>query len=179
MPFLIVSLLLTRWISAQPLGAGNARQPSEYEVKAAFLLNFTKFIEWPSGADAANGHFNICILGQDPFGETLDQIVTGEKVEGHPIAVRRISALSAATCEILFISKSERDVGKVLAETAGGTLTIGETEGFLRQGGMIALVVDDRRVRFDVNTAAAARGGLRISSRLLNVARSVENQARP
>jgi hypothetical protein len=154
-------------------------QLSEYEVKAAFLLNFTKFIEWPVRAVPAGAPFSICIAGEDPFGITLEQLVQGEKVESHPIVVRRIPGPVNGSCEILFISRSERDVEKILSEVPPGVLTVGDTDAFLRQGGMIALVIDNRRVRFDVDVRAAARAGLKISSRLLNVARTVENQVRP
>ena len=181
---LCFALLNSLFFSAMPRAYAQARdqrtstQLSEYEVKAACLLNFTKFIEWPPAANQAGTPFVICVLGQDPFGPVLDQIVEGEKVEDRPIVVRRISELTPDPCSILFISKSEHDAGRILSEVRQGVLTVGEMDGFLRLGGMIALVVENRRVRFDVDARAASRGGFKLSSRLLNVARTVENQGR-
>ena len=149
------------------------REAAEYEVKAAYLLNFTKFVEWPrTQDDPAAETFSICILGDDPFGGTLDQLVRNEAVNGRPIAVRRIRRLEES-CEVLFVSRSERDVFRVLSRVTKGVLTVGEEPGFLRDGGMINLLVEDRRVRFDVNLEKAESSSLRISSRLLGVARSV------
>lgn len=150
-----------------------APQPSEYEVKAAFILNFTRFIEWPPSAAGADGHFTICILGEDPFGKALDEAVAGERVNDRPIVVRRMRQPGRG-CEILFFPRSEKGAARVLPETGPGVLTVGETSDFLHFGGMIAFSVENRRVRFDVNQAAVARASLQISSKLLNVARSVE-----
>lgn len=154
----------------------SASQPSEYEVKAAFLLNFTKFIEWPRNTNSMESPFTICILGEDPFGTSLDQIVEGEQVAQRRLAVRRIRAVSNS-CEVLFIGKSERSIAQILAEIPSGVLTVGESDDFIRQGGMIAFAVENRRVRFDIDERAAARGGLKISSKLLNVARSMGRPA--
>jgi hypothetical protein len=143
---------------------------SEYDVKAAYLLNFTKFVDWPSRSLEP---FTICIVGDDPFGGSLTQILEGEQVNGRRIAVRHVSQPSRS-CEVVFISKSEGSVGRTLAEVPAGVLTVGEGNEFLRRGGMIAFVLDNRRVRFDVNQRAIEKGGVRVSSRLLNVARVVE-----
>jgi hypothetical protein len=164
-------------VNGQDQSSRGFPQASEYDVKAAFLLNFTKFIEWPARS-APNTPFTICIAGEDPFGQTLNQLTEGENVEGHPIVIRRVSTSAIGACEILFISRSEKEPGRILSELPPGVLTVGESDGFLRQGGMIALAVENRRVRFDVDVRAASRAGLKISSRLLNVARSVENQVR-
>lgn len=159
--------------SQSPGAPGQAAAPSEYEVKAAFLLNFTKFIEWSAETHAAEGPFTICILGSDPFGAVIDQLVDGESVGRRAIAVRRLRE-PARGCELLFIGKSERGAARAIASAGNGVLTVGETDDFLQQGGAIAFVIENRRVRFDVNERAALRKGLRISSRLLNVARVVE-----
>ena len=156
--------------------AGHGSEVQEYQVKAVFLLNFTKFIEWPPSAFAApDSPIAICILGEDPFGKTLDQVVAGEVVNGHRVVVERIKTAPAPkTCQVLFIARSERDVVKVLAAFGPGVLTIGEGQSFVRDGGMIAFVVENRRVRFGVNEGAAANAGLVVSSKLLNIARWVE-----
>ena len=149
--------------------------PLEYQVKAAFLLNFTKFIEWPPAAFLdARSPLTICILGEDPFGTVLDQMVSGETLNGRQITLRRIQGLpEPKTCQVIFFHNSERNLSETLAGLAPGTLTVGEGDDFLRQGGIVAFVVENRRVRFDVNRGAAATALLTISSRLLNVARFV------
>ena len=150
--------------------------PLEYQVKAAFLLNFTRFIEWPPGAFAgAAGPFAICILGTDPFGKALDDIVEGEAVGAHKLTVRRISEAPAPkTCQMLFIGPGEKEVSRTLETLEPGVLTVGEEDGFARDGGVIEFVLDQRRVRFDINVPAAVRAGLKLSSRLLSVARVIE-----
>jgi hypothetical protein len=145
----------------------------EYHVKAAFLLNFTRFVEWPS-TEPADAPFPICILGRDPFGSALDRMLEGESVDGHKLVIRRIKRDQTQSCRIVFAERSERDLSKLLPGLGRGVLTVGEGDGFLREGGMIAFVIDNRRVRFDINQAAASAAALRISSKLLNVARSVE-----
>src|SRR5277367_6578191 len=153
-----------------------AQPPTEYDVKAAFLLNFTKFVEWPAGAlpDAASP-FTICILGRDPFGRALDDIVAGETVGDRKLVVRRLAdAAPPRTCQVVFYDRSKATARAALAALGSGVLTVGEGESFLRDGGMIGFVVDNRRVRFDINQDAAEKNGLKLSSRLLTVARSVE-----
>jgi hypothetical protein len=153
-----------------------AEEPLEYEVKAAFLLNFTKFIEWPAEAFASPGSpVSICILGEDSFGSTLDQIVSGEAINGRKVTAQRIKrAPPPRTCQILFVSKSEREAARILPELGPGVLTVGERDTFIREGGMIAFVIENRRVRFDINQIVAEKAGLKLSSKLLSVARSVE-----
>jgi len=145
-------------------------------VKATFLLNFTKFVEWPAAAfeDAASP-ISICILGDDPFQGILNQLVEGEVVNGRRVTVQKIRrAPSPKSCQILFAGKPEKDLPAVLAAVGPGVLTVGEGPDFLREGGIIAFVVENRRVRFDINQSAAANASLILSSRLLSVARTVE-----
>ncbi len=152
-------------------------QVSEHQVKAAFLLNFTKFVEWPETA-FGDGHspIAICVLGEDPFGSALDQIVEGEVVEGRRVIVRRIKEPPVAKqCQVLFVSPVIKDVSQILTSGGTGILTVGEgSDNFLREGGVISFVVENRHVRFDINQSAAETEGLKLSSRLLRVARSVE-----
>ncbi|HEY3823849.1 MAG TPA: YfiR family protein [Bryobacteraceae bacterium] len=159
---------------AQPCAAADS--PLEYGVKAAFLLNFTKFIAWPPTAwSDSQAPMEICILGKDPFGSALDEVVRGESVSGHRLAVRHIAqAPAAGTCQILFIDPEVKDVPRLLGGAAHGILTVGEGERFIRDGGMIAFVIDNRRVRFDVNQGAVGNADLKISSKLLSVARTVK-----
>lgn len=152
-----------------------AQGPSEYQVKAVFLLNFTKFIEWPATAfETSKSPMEICILGNDPFGNTLEQMVKGEVVNGRPLAVQRVKhPPPPKSCHVLFMASIDKNI-QALADAGPGRLTVGEGSTFLREGGMISFVIENRRVRFDVNQTAAQKAGLKISSKLLAVARSVE-----
>jgi hypothetical protein len=150
--------------------------PLEYQVKAAFLLNFTKFVQWPAVAFSdQRSPLAICILGEDPFGSWLDEIVKGEAVNGRELVVQRIRrAPQAKSCQVLFVARQEKEVPRILDDLGPGVLTVGEGENFLEDGGIIAFVIEDRRVRFDINQRGAARARLTLSSRLMSVARSVK-----
>jgi hypothetical protein len=143
----------------------------EYQLKAAFLLKFTLFVEW-SEADS-HAPFAVCIVGEDPFGSVLDQTVEGETINGRKIVIRRVRREGTSGCGMLYISAQEKNPSEILAGAGSGVLTIGEGDTFLDQGGMIAFVIDNRRVRFDADPAAARKAGLKLSSRLLSVARIV------
>jgi hypothetical protein len=144
----------------------------EYPVKAAFLYEFARFVEWPD-VGAAAGPLCIGVLGDDPFGETLDRAVIGKKAGGRALEVRRFRNLEELSpCAILFVTTSEiRRLDAVLTKTAGWpTLTVGEHDGFTGSGGMVRFFVDGNRVRFEVNLRAAENAGLRLSSRMLAIA---------
>jgi hypothetical protein len=153
-----------------------ADESLEYQVKAAFLLNFTKFIDWPPTAFAdANSPVAICILGDDPFGGTLNQIVAGEVVNNRKVVAQRTKRIPPPkSCHVLFVSPSEKDVRKTLGGLGPGVLTVGEGEGFVHEGGMIAFVIENRRVRFEINQGVAESAGLKLSSKLLTVAKAIE-----
>jgi hypothetical protein len=170
-----LALLLCRFSTATESFSPIDEPPLEYRVKAVFLLNFTKFVEWPEGTfGAPDAPLSICILGEDPFGRALDSVIEGETINNRRIVVRRIQRLPLPSCQVLFMGRDEKDISHTLAAVRTGVLTVGEGDRFLREGGMIAFVLDNRRVRFDINQAAAASSGLQISSKLLNVARTVE-----
>ena len=153
----------------------DAESPLEYQVKAAFLLNFTRFVDWPPEAfPNSEAPFTICIYGGDPFGGALERTVEGETVNGRPVAIRRIGLSQPHACQVVFADRQQKDVSRLLAGLGAGVLTVGETDQFLREGGMIAFHLENRRVRFDINQSAATRAGLRLSSKLLSVARNVE-----
>ncbi len=160
------------------LGAASSRDadppPLEYRLKAVFLLDFTKFVDWPPGAlGPADAPFNICILGNNPFGSELDQVVSGEAAQGRKVAVQKISRVPApGTCPIVFVGRLEDDSIDIGA-LGRGVLTVGEGEEFVRRGGMIGFVVDNRRVTFDINWRVSEAAGLKLSSRLLGVAKTV------
>lgn len=161
---------------AWPVNAEEA--PLEYDVKAAFLLNFTKFIDWPASAFAStDAPFRICITGEDPFGASLAKIVEGEQVSSRPIAVEKMGREQLTHCQIVFFGRSEKNVAEAISRLGPGVLTVGESPDFLRAGGVIRFVVENNHVRFDVNQPTARKAGLEISSRLLKVARNVEGGA--
>jgi hypothetical protein len=152
-------------------------QVSEHQVKAAFLLNFTKFVEWPQAAFGdQRSPIAICVLGEDPIGGALDQLVEGEVVDGRRVVVRRLKEPPASKqCQVLFVSPAIKDVSQMLSALGSGILTVSEdSDRFLRDGGVISFVIENRHVRFDINQSAAESEGLKLSSRLLRVARSVE-----
>lgn len=151
--------------------AGSA--PEEYQVKAAFLFNFVRFVEWPANTLGAGDPLTLCVFGQDPFGTNLDQIVSGKTANGKPLVIRRISDPSALRgCQIVFLAASEMRRFDAMAGALAdlSVLTVGEAKGFAERGGVINLVVQDEHVRFEINPAAAARARLRISSKLLQLA---------
>jgi hypothetical protein len=151
-------------------------QPLEYQVKAAFLLNFTKFVEWPPSAFLdSSAPISVCIVGSDPFGGALDQIVHGENVNSHKVVVQRVSAGPVPkSCNVVFLGNLEKHIPEILAGLDPGVLTVGDSPDFLREGGVIAFVIENRKVRFEVNQTAAEKAGIKLSSKLLSVARSVE-----
>ena len=156
----------------------------EYDIKATFLFNFSQFVEWPADAlGDANAPFIIGILGVDPFGRFLDELIKNETVHGKPIEIRRFARLEEVTHpHILFISKSENArVESILDKVRGRSiLTVGESteRSFAKRGGMIGLVTESARVRVRINLEAAREARLVISSKLLGIAEIVETEAR-
>jgi len=161
------------------LTGARAQSPaaSEYQVKAAFLYNFAKFIEWPASSFSdASAPLRICILGQDPFGADLRDIADEKSVNGRKIQVIPLADLRMArACHILFIASSEKAQLKQTLESLQGAdvLTVGDTKGFVEKGGMINFVLENDRVRFEVNHKAAEQAGLKVSAKLLSIAKSV------
>jgi YfiR/HmsC-like len=162
-------------------GALEAQSVSEYEIKAAFLYKFASFIQWPTAAQgpapAGAGPICIGVLGADRFGSSLDQVVRGKVVGGREFAVERFqSANQAQHCDIVFISGSEQSrISEILVVLRGRPiLTVSEVAGFCERGGLINLRVVDSAVRFEVNVAGGERAGLHFSSKLLSLARIVQ-----
>jgi hypothetical protein len=154
-----------------------AQRPAEYQVKAAYLYGFGRFIEWPAAAPVAgDGAFVLCVLGEDPFGRLLDQAAEGAVLRNQPVSVRRIDrAEDGAACDTLFVSASEQArLPRILAVLGRQpVLTVGDSPEFAQRGGMIGFSMDGSRVRFTVNLAAAQGAGLMLQSELLRVAASV------
>jgi len=153
----------------------------EYEVKAAFLYNFAKFVEWPSTAFATpEAPLVFCIIGANPFEGRLERVVNDRTANGRRIVVRDdVATGQTGGCHLVFVPESEegsmaRLLHPVNAAPEAPMLTVGEAEGFTEAGGMIELVVDEGRVRFDINAGMAERRGLKLSSQLLKLARHVE-----
>jgi hypothetical protein len=145
----------------------------EYQVKAAFLFNFAKFVEWPPDAfSSADEPIGICVLGQNPFGSGLDETVRGKVVANRTVVVlQNPDAQHVSKCHIVFVSGSEGKRSLILEELKSKrVLTISETDGVNWGGGVIGLSLKDGRVRIEIDPAAAERAGLRISSKLLSLA---------
>lgn len=168
---LLVTLLVA-WCalsSAEDLQSGN-----EYQVKALFLYNFAKFVEWPSAM--SGGPICIGVLGDDPFGDALDRTIEGKTVNGRGFVVKRLkSEAEARQCHIVFVNLPDKKRLRSLLDTLKGAavLTVGETRGFAEGGGVINFVVIDDRVRFEANMDAAEQAGLKLSSKLLSLAKIV------
>jgi hypothetical protein len=161
-----------------PLAIAQQSKPEEYQVKAVYLYNFGKFIEWPATVPKTES-FNICILGRDPFGPILDATLGGEAINNRKLAARRIAATREADgCRILFISSSETArVKEILtAVEKRGVLTVSDMAGFTSSGGMIQFVLKANKVRFEVNLTAAEKAGLVLNSQLLKVATGVRKE---
>ena len=152
-------------------------QPTEYQIKAAFIYNFARFVDWPTQDFAdASSPLIIGVLGKNDFGFSLAQTINGKTVYGHPLQFKLLPSLSQATnCQVLFISTSEKNhISKIISTVrAASILTVGETDDFIAQGGMIRLRIVDDKVRFDINNSAAKNAGLTISSKLLTLAINV------
>jgi hypothetical protein len=169
----LIYLLL--WAAAPRPAEAESR---EYQIKAAFLVNFLHFVTWPPGAFTKDEMpFCIGILGEDPFGAALDQAVRSETVGQHPIIVRRWKRLADCKgCQLLFMSRSEEKnmdaiLGKLRAQPI---LTVSETRGFARSGGIINFYLEGNKVRFEINPAAALRSHLKISAQLLNLGKIID-----
>ncbi len=178
-PRLLAALAVCVGCLAVPEPGSGQGIASEPDVKAAFLYNFTKFVEWPAASfPEARSPLKLCILGEDPFGKTLKALIE-EGVGGHPVTLLRLDSLNdPVACHVLFISRSERDrlprIFGVLHDAP--VLTVGETPGFVDQGGMINFLLEGSKVRFEINQEAAERAGLRISSKLLALAKRVKGR---
>jgi hypothetical protein len=165
------------------LSCGEARAdsgPSEYEVKAVFLYNFAKFVEWPSPTFSETGGAVVLgVFGDDPFGPALERIALHQQVQGRRIVIRRARSLSElGFCHLVFLG-SPGPGGSwpqtIRAASAAGQLVVGDTSDFAVQGGGIGFFVEERRVRFVVNLAATDRAGLKVSSKLLKIAKVIRN----
>jgi hypothetical protein len=165
-----------RWsvMAQQPAG------PSEYQVKAAFLYNFAKFVEWPSHSfSASNAPITIGVLGKNPFGGELERMAKNKVLNGRPLLVESLASSTDPAlkhCQIVFIQPMDKNrISDVLTALKDKpTLTVSESDGFMQCGGMINFVMDGKKVRFEINDTAATQAGLRISSKLISLSKKTE-----
>lgn len=157
-------------------GASAEPVSKEYQLKAAFLYNFTKFVEWPTHRLAApETPLIIGVLGHNPFGDELAKAVQGRTQNGHPLVVTNLTAAPAGTnVHLLFVPRGqeERFEPHRTKLHAAGVLTVGETEAFAQADGLITFTTEAGKIRFDINQAAAEAAGLKISSKLLQLAKA-------
>jgi hypothetical protein len=169
-------LIVAARLSIAPTRAATTT-PTEYEVKAVFIYNFAKYIQWPASTTAdAKRRFVIVVVGKDPFGPVLDEVMRGHSVQGRPVAVRRLERLEdVGNCDILFVASSERVRLQQILEVSrtAPVLTVGDMDQFAQRGGMINLTTEENRIRFEINVKAIERVGLKASSQLLRLARIV------
>ena len=154
---------------------GQQSKPEEYQVKAVYLYNFGRFVQWPESG-AKDDPFAICVLGHDPFEAILDTTLANGKIDSHRLVARRITShREARSCRILFISASELSRAKEILSLLEGwpVLTVSDMPSFVSNGGMIQFVLKDNKVRFEVNLTVAEKAGLTLSSQLLKVATEV------
>ncbi len=157
--------------------ASRAQPTLENDVKATFLYNFTKFIEWPAAPSPAPGRFRLCVLADPEFTRAVDRTIAGELVEGRQLErVEPQSVGEVSTCAILYVGREhvDRSAPWLAAARDLPVLTVGDGPQFVQRGGAIGFVLENNRVRFDVSALAVQRAGLKVSSKLLRVARSVE-----
>jgi hypothetical protein len=146
----------------------------EYQVKAAFVVNFASFVEWPAAAfRGPQDAFTICVLGRDPFGHWLESLVQGKVVDGRAFAVRHVNDVPQVSgCQILFLCASERlRFRSILTDLKGSSvLPVGDTSDFIAEGGVIGMRLDEGRIRIQIHAQGAKERNLRISAHLLSLA---------
>jgi hypothetical protein len=173
-PFGIRALLVLSLLIALPFSALPQGSPSEYQVKAAFLFNFAKFVEWPPRAfTETNSPIVIGVLGKNVFGNDLETTIRDKTVNNRQFRFKHFaSATEATNCHILFISSSERDnLAKIVASLHhASVLTVSDTDGFIKAGGIVNFTFDGPKIRFEISDEAAKNAGLRVSSKLLSLA---------
>ena len=168
------------WLAGGVADGEDRSGVSEYQLKAAFLYNFTQFTEWPADAFAtADAPIVIGIVGEDPFGKTLDDAVRGEVVRGRPLVVQRFRAdEDIGRCHILFIGRSEKErLRAVLIQLQGRpVLTVSDMNDFALEGGIVHLQLANKSVKLEINQAVAEEAGVQISAKLLRLARIAQTK---
>jgi hypothetical protein len=156
---------------------GQTKPRGEYDVKAAFLFNLAKFIDWPATSfESPRSPFAICILGKDPFGRSIDDALQGRSIDDRPVSVTRVKDTAEGRhCQILFVGIVESKSVLEIIDGLRGTnvLLVGDADGFASSGGTIQFTLEENHVRFLVNVDAADHAGLKVSSKLLSLAKIV------
>lgn len=169
-----LALLVCSGLAGGPPACAGAHVEREYAIKAAFLCHFARYVQWPEGV--SKDPFIIGVLGNDPFGALLDDLAAARAIGGSRLVVRRFRRQEDYTpCHILFVSGSEAERLEAALEKVKGSpvLTVGDTRGLARRGVAVNFLIERNKIRFEINPAAAKRAGLKISSKLLRLARSV------
>lgn len=176
-----LALCTTLVLLAATPGLVQAEVTKEYQVKAAFLYNFTKFVEWPPTRFAdAHRPITIGIVGRNPFGDELAKITEGRKINGRDIVIRLVaSEAEMLSADLLFVSAGEEEHLPGLTGTLpqAGILTVGESPRFAAAGGMITFVLERDKIRFQINQAASEQAGLKINAQLLKLATTVQRKS--
>ena len=173
----LLALLLLAACGTPPIYGGQSSGASEYTVKAAFLFHFAQFVEWPAEAFAdANSPLTYCTIGEDSFGGALDESVNGKSIGNRRLQVKHVKEPGQiAGCQVLFIAAGEKKRhGEELAiASKRPVLTVGETDGFATEGGIIGFCREQNKIRFEINLDAAGKAQLKISAKLLSLAKTV------
>jgi len=179
----LCTILLATAVSLTPAAASSPAseddRPGEYQLKAYFLFNFAKFVMWPD--DPNHGQAEVSplvfgILGENPFGQHLEQVITNETIGGRQLVVLYFPTLEAfQTCDVLFITRDFRDELDVTLQRLANqpTLTVGDSKGFLHAGGMVNFNLKVNKISFEVNLVAVEQAGLQVSSKLLRLAERI------
>jgi hypothetical protein len=174
------AVLTTFCLILVPCVAVAETESVEYSVKAAYLAKFGIYVEWPGTAFSTPGSaFSLCVVGDDPFGATLDTAVAGQRIDGRPIQVRRLKTAGRdSACHILYIGNVETARAAQIAESVRGSavLTVSDARSTGNGVGVINFVLRDNRVRFNIDEDAATQNGLNISSKLLGLALAVKSK---
>jgi hypothetical protein len=175
-------LLLAAWgliSAAPPLVRAQSEENAQYRIKLAFLYQFTQFVQWPSDAfPQANTPFVVCIVGEDPFDPDQEQDLRSRSIDKHPMVIKGVKqGANLRACHMVFATAPEsRQVASIVDSLKGSSvLTIGETKGFAERGGIINFTIEENKLHFEINLDAAKRTPLRISSKVLALARIVRD----
>lgn len=180
--FAVLSIALAGLLSLASVtpARGQANPSVEYQVKAAFVFSFVKFIEWPSDTfESINGPIILCVFGYNPLGSALDDIIRGKTINGRAVVPRRINELpDLKSCQLVFVSRVEyKHLSELLNSLEGSSaLVVGESDGFAKRGGGIEFFLEDNKLRFAVNVDAIQRARIAVDSKLLSLAKIVHDQ---
>jgi len=164
-------------LAGSQMARAQADNTREYQIKAAFLYNFIQFVKWPGTTfSSSDAPFCIGILGDDPFGSTLDDTIQGEAIDGHRLTIMRSPRIEELMgCQMIFVSRSEEGhVDEILSKLSSkAVLTVSEVPNFANEGGDINFYISSEKIRFEINPQAARQAGLKVSSQLLALGKIV------